>query len=99
MRVTLTIIQVTCVLCETVADVFSCITNGAFVSIHQLCVSVYVYEVTWLVAQHLHGRHELLAGLLVLALLVEKTAHVHIMVRVVLGKLFHQRLEQTGWKD
>ena len=62
------------------------------------CVSVYV--VTWLVAQHLHGRHELLAGLLVLALLVEQTAHVHIIVWVILGKLFHQRLEQTrGWEN
>lgn len=46
------------------------------------------------VAQHLHGRGELLAGLLVLAILVKQAAHVVDVVGVILGKLLQQRLEK-----
>lgn len=44
------------------------------------------------ISQHLHGRGELLAGLLVLAILVKQTAHVVDVVGVILGKLLQQRL-------
>lgn len=46
--------------------------------------------ITWHVSQHLQGGHELLTGLLVLAILVKQTAHIVDVVWVVLGKLLQQ---------
>lgn len=51
-----------------------------------------VWLITWDVSQHLHGRHELLAGLLILAVLIEQAAHVVDVVRVVRRQLLQQQL-------
>lgn len=51
-----------------------------------------VWLITWDVSQHLHGCHELLAGLLILAVLIEQAAHVVDVVRVVRRQLLQQQL-------
>lgn len=83
---------------ETSMKEIKAITDKKLQKLWWLFRFLFVWLITWDVSQHLHGCHELPAGLFIFAVLVKQTAHVVDVVWVVLWHLLQQQLSVQNTK-